>query len=66
MSQSYSKETHKILDDFLKALTRSEHVDPAFVDELRRITTAGKLANRAQISEALTALEERADELQDR
>jgi hypothetical protein len=65
MSQSYSAETRKILNDFLEALARKECVDAAFLEELRQMTTAGELDNRTRISEALAALEERADELQD-
>jgi hypothetical protein len=66
MSQPYSTETRKILDDFLKALARNERVDPAFLDALRQMTTAGELGKGSRIGEALAALEERADELQNR
>lgn len=66
MSQSYSAETRKILNDFLEALGRNECVDPVLLGELRRMMTVGKLGHRIEISEALAALEERADGLHDR
>jgi hypothetical protein len=65
MSQPYTAETRRILDDFLKALDRNERVDPAFLDALRQMTSAGELSRKSRISEALAALEGRADELQD-
>lgn len=66
MSQPYTAETRRILDDFLKALARNEGVDAAFLDALRQMTSAGELGRRNRIGEALAALERRADELQDR
>jgi hypothetical protein len=66
MSQPYTAETGKILSDFLEALNRNERVDPAFLAELRQMTTAGELGDTTRIDHAIAALEERGHELQDR
>lgn len=62
MSQRYSEETQKVLNDFLEVLSAHDDIDPDFLAELHRLTTDGELDNRTQIRQAVAILEAKADE----
>ena len=63
MPQPYSKETQSILDDFLQSLDRGGEIDPDFFADLRQMMEDGKLDDRAQIRQAIAALEAKAHDL---
>lgn len=65
MSQKYSGETRKILDDFLRVLEEREEFDPYFLAELRRLTEAGALGYRSNVKQAVQILEAQGREHED-
>ena len=65
MTQPYSQQTQKILDDALTALGERDEMDPGFLRELRVMARSGALDNRSRVQKAIANLEARADELYD-
>jgi hypothetical protein len=67
VSRHYTEQTQRILQDLLDALEKGTDVDRAFLEDVRRMTADGTLANRAQVRAAIERLENRpggqADEL---
>mgnify|MGYP006296239945 FL=1 len=65
MAERYSRETERILEDFLRALAEREGVDGRFLAEVRQMTADGALADRSRIRWAVSMLKGRADGLLD-
>jgi hypothetical protein len=65
MVERYSRETERILDDFLRALAERRGVDGRFLAEVRQMTADQALAERSRIRRAVSMLKGRADELSD-
>ena len=65
MGERYSRETERILEDFVRALAEREGVDGRFLAEVRQMTTDGALGDRSRIRRAVSMLKGHADELPD-
>lgn len=65
MAERYSRETERILEDFLRALAEREGVDGRFLAEVRQMTADGALGDWSRIRSAVSMLKGRADGLLD-
>jgi len=65
MGEGYSRETERVLEDFLRALAEREGVDARFLAEVRQMTADGALEDRSRIRRAVSMLKGRGDELPD-
>lgn len=57
MSQHYTEQTQRILQDLLEMIEKEPAVDRAFLEDVKRLTAKGALANRRQVRTAIERLE---------
>ncbi len=62
MSQSYSLETRKILEDFLQTLERQDNIDQNLLMKLRQLVATGTLGHEKAVAAALQSLMEQDNE----
>lgn len=59
MSQLYTEQTERILQDFLDALEKEAAVDRAFLADIKRMARDGALSHRSRVQTAMANMEKR-------